>query len=235
MSTGAQGPQGRPPTARGARLPAHVDADLRARPVVRAVCRVAARASGDADVVLVVPHGRAPLPDGLAGAVETARAHVALVSRARAVEIASARSSGAAEQLGADPPAGGRWILYLDAGARCAVVPFLMPGAPRQVNDAPDVREALPPDAREFFDALAAATPEGYEPPSVWPASQRAADVEKFARADLACLYLDGEAAARWTEAATAEGADLSTATLIRYDDGVSVAFYRVAGKGRAA
>ena len=132
MSTGAQGPQGpqgRPPTARGARLPAHVDADLRARPVVRAVCRVAARASGDADVVLVVPRGRAPLPDGLAGAAETARAHVALVSRARAVEIATARSSEAAARVASAPPAGARWVLYLDTGARCTVVPFAVPDA----------------------------------------------------------------------------------------------------------
>lgn len=216
-------------------LPAHVDADLRARPVLRAVHH--ALVTDPEAVALVVPHGRGVLPEGVV-AVDAGRAHVGRVSRERAVEIASARSSRAAEQLGADPPAGGRWILYLDAGARCAVVPFLMPGAARQANDAPepaDVREALPPDAVAFFDALAAATPEGYEPPSTWPASQRAADVEKFTRADLACLYLDGEAAAHWTEAVTAAGADLSTATLVRYDDGVAVVFYRAAGKGRAA
>lgn len=158
MSTGAQGPQspqGRPPTGRGARLPAHVDADLRARPVVRAVCRVVAGASGDADVVLVVPRGRAPLPDGLAGAVETARAHVALVSRARAVEIATARSSEAAARVASAPPSGARWVLYLDTGARCTVVPFAVPDAPAGVRG----REGLSPAARVETPAPSAPAP----------------------------------------------------------------------------
>lgn len=60
---------------------------------------------------------------------------VASVPLAWAVEVASARAARAAEQLGADPPARCAWCLYLDAGLRCAVVPF--PVLPPSTGDAP--------------------------------------------------------------------------------------------------
>ena len=108
-----------------ASLPAHVEADLRPRAVLRAIVRAFFASTPDA-VALVAPFGRAGLPDGVLGHV-AGRAAVAVVSRERAAEIASARSRAAAAQLGADPGAGARWILYLDAGQRCAVVPYRLP------------------------------------------------------------------------------------------------------------
>lgn len=110
-------------------LPAHVVDVLGAadaRPVIaRALRRV--RLEG---VAMIVVSPGAVAPEGVD--LETAgRALLGFVPVARAVEIAAARSQGAAAQLDTAAPPGGGWCLYLDAGQRCAVVPVAPSMAPR--------------------------------------------------------------------------------------------------------
>ncbi len=116
-------------------LPEHVHATfLRAD-----VGRLLRAALEPGRVALVLAPGVLPpeLPKGRSwcswSSAEAVR--VASVPLIWAVEVASARAARAAEQLGADPPARCAWCLYLDAGLRCAVVPF--PVLPPSTGNAP--------------------------------------------------------------------------------------------------
>ena len=106
----------------GAPLPDHVRGALLRGRVVRAM-REAVTAPGN--VALVAGRGASvpELPAGIAWhSVDEVR--VAGVPLPFAQDLAGFRASAAGVQLATDPPARCRWCLYLDAGLRCAVVPF---------------------------------------------------------------------------------------------------------------
>lgn len=120
----------------GGALPAHVRAVF-LRPAVGRALREALGAPGSR-VALVAGEGAA-LPELPAG--ESWRTvgdvRVASLDATRARELATARALDAAAQLEEEPPRRCGWCLYLDAGARCAVVPFpVVPPGMDAIGDA---------------------------------------------------------------------------------------------------
>ena len=104
-------------------LPPHVARDT-ALPAVGHALRRALDAAPVGAVGIVVRQGVAA-PDGVD--LETAGGLlVGACSVLRAQAIAAARSTMAAAALGAEPDAGERWCLYLDAGGGVALLPVLL-------------------------------------------------------------------------------------------------------------
>ena len=125
-------------------FPPHVAAVLNAPATKRALSRALRRVRGEggALVLLVVGPG-AVAPEGVP--LETAgRVLLGLVPLSRAVEIAAARSQGAAAQLGEAHAGVGGWCLYLDAGQRCVVAPVRAGGAGQGRAGGARVQEQQP-------------------------------------------------------------------------------------------
>ncbi len=101
-------------------IPAHVRAVYQRGPVLVQLRAVAAR--GDVPVLL---GPGVPRPE-LAGPRWSAlgNLHLAGVDAPTAAGVARARDEAEGELVTRPPPARCAWSLYLDAGARCFVVPF---------------------------------------------------------------------------------------------------------------
>jgi hypothetical protein len=111
-------------------LPSHVRAVCLRGPVLAQLRAIAAR--GDVPVLLGPGVPQPELP-GLRWAT-LGNLHVAGVAAPTAVVIAQARDEAEGELLGREAPARCAWVLYLDADARCYVVPF--PVAPPSTRNS---------------------------------------------------------------------------------------------------
>lgn len=116
-------------------LPEHARRAYLSREVGRELRRLL---RADPGAVALVAREGASLPElGAGEAWRAAGGHrVARVPLERAVEVARARAERAAADLAAEPPPRCARTLYLDAGQRCAVVPFPIVPPPAASGDA---------------------------------------------------------------------------------------------------